>query len=121
MKTFLLRPDAGSYSVKPVDDVIAIPTLGGPPRRRRDILNGTMTFGCQFTLTPKTYDYMMEFYRNFIAKPEWFNMLLISDFANPLSPNVNHYAAFIPDTVQLGSVSGHRYSVSAAIEAFIPD
>lgn len=121
MKTLELSPDNTSYSVKAMDDIISVATLGGPPRRRKDLSNATVNFTCVFNLTPKQFDYFMDFYRNFIKRPLPFNILLISDFSDPLSPLVNHNAYLVPGTVKLASVIGHRYSVNAQLEAFIPD
>lgn len=121
MATLNLRPLASGYTVTPKTADISVSTYGGLPRRRRDLLNATITVTCSFQLGREKYDYLMDFYRTYKKAPDWFLITMIYNFSDPNSMDAVYNAQIVPNTLILSNIVGFTYFVSMTLEASLAE
>lgn len=118
-----LLPDRDGYSYRASQPVVLENALpGGMSARRLDMLGATNLFAVQFTVSKERFlSKLKPFLDAYFDAPDWFDILLISE---PFAADYhlrNHRAQIIPGSLQLTQVSGHRYVLSAQLEAYLDD
>lgn len=113
MDHFVIPPDQSGYTFKDGIEVLAAKLDGGASRYRQDIANASKSVAVRWTLTSSDYEYFRDFFTNSTkngALP--FTIDLLID-----TLNLEIWKAyFVPGSVRLQSVSGHRLIVVAELE-----
>lgn len=114
MLKLIIPPDQASYSFVDGEEAVRVQLAGGRGRYRRDVLNASKEVNVVWTVTPDKYKYLRAFYATALLHTnECFIIGLVLD--NPFQED--YEANFIPNSMQLQSLSGHTYVVSARLEA----
>lgn len=113
LEKFAAPPDQAGYTVEDGVEVLRAQLDGGAARYRRDIIGASRIVNVQWTFSQEGYLYFRAFYRTSTAqgsKP--FLIDLVLDDVEL----TEHEAYFIPGSVRLNNVSGHRHVVAAQLE-----
>lgn len=109
-------PDQQGYTVKPSASSFRRYNLrGGAGRYVRDLKNSSYIVQCQWTLGPEKYKVLSEVYELFSKSLSPLEMYLyVNGLKGAELQKCKCY--FVPDTLQLNSVTGWTYVVSAQLE-----
>lgn len=114
MLRLIFPPDQASYSFVDGEEVVRVQLSGGRGRYRRDTLNASKDVTVSWTVSPEKYKYLRAFYATAVLRTsERFIVSLVLD-----GPFQEDYEAnFVPNSMQLQSLTGHTYVVTAKLEA----
>lgn len=111
-----LPPDKSGYAFKDTPETYHQPLPGGLGRTRRSMVGSSTLVDVQWTTNPAGYLYLRGFYRDWVTNSkDGFPIDLFKD-------NValeEFTAQFVPGTMRLSSVSGHRCVVNAQLEIIV--
>ena len=112
-------PDRSGYVVQSVEKTRVIPTAGGFPRERVDLLDATFLINCSFTFSTRAkYNEFQLLWAQYKESPQWFDIMLVTDMLDPNVKLINHKAQVIPNTFRLKSFHGRKWEVSMQLEAY---
>lgn len=112
-----LPPVSSGYAFTDVAQAVMTELEGGLSRVRRDQLGVSNIVNVQWQCKPADYLYLRNFYNSWVTQPqESFTMDLLIDTA----AMVEYNCKFVPGSMRLTSVQGHRAIVTAQIETIPP-
>lgn len=112
-------PDRSGYSVQQLDKMRTVPTSGGFPRERRDLIDSTVLVSCQFTFAKKEkFDEFQTLWAAYKKAPQWFNIMLVTDMLDPNVKLTNHKAQVVTGSYSLNEFKGRKWVVAMQLEAY---